>query len=211
MAKTRYCFRHEFIDHHLSASFRSPHDLLRQINGGVASELRVHVQQNSVVFHSAGYMQFADTVVTKLVEKRGNVESMVMRVAFEIVGIQNQPASGSIRQLIKKSSFGISARTIRNDMNRVLEQEGNSVALLNRADPLADHVESLFCLGHGQHDTQMFTIDLGVREMLAVPRHIDLFQKIVEQTEVGRRPSFMRADRQTDAMYDNLRFFANVL
>src|ERR1700733_16062067 len=51
----------------------------------------------------------------------------------------------------------------------------------------------------------MLPVDLGVAKVFAMPGDVDLFKKIIEQPEVGRRHSFVRSNGQSYAMDDDLR------
>ena len=78
---------------------------MRQLYGRGASELRVYIQQNTVVFDSTGNMQLANFVRMKFAEERRDIEPMVVRIALEIVDIQDQAATGSIDERIEKPGF----------------------------------------------------------------------------------------------------------
>src|ERR1700733_610344 len=89
MSQSRNGLGHELVNHDPDASRRFSDDLLCELNGGIARELRVHVQQKPVVLYAACDVHFANILCLKLVEKDRDVESLVMRITFEIVNIQN--------------------------------------------------------------------------------------------------------------------------
>jgi hypothetical protein len=67
----------------------------------------------------------------------------------------------------------------------VLEQERQRISSLNRVDALAHQIERFGGLGHGQHDAEVLSVDLGIAQVLAVPGDVHLLEELVEQTEIG--------------------------
>ena len=65
----------------------------------------MHIQQEAIVFYSASDMQFANIGQLKLVQETGDIEIMVVRIALEIVDIQDQAATGSTDERIEKPGF----------------------------------------------------------------------------------------------------------
>ena len=150
--ESRHCLGHELIDHYLRASGRAAHYLPRERYRGGPSQPRVYIQKETVVFHAASDVQLAHVGGVKLVEEGGDVEAVIVGIAFQIVSVQNQPATGSIRQRVEKPGIGMLAGGIRNNVNHVFQEEGKRVPFLDNADSLLYHVQRLFGLGHGQHD-----------------------------------------------------------
>lgn len=62
MTKAWHCLGHEFINQYLSAAAGLPDYLLGERNRRGPGELRVDVEQKTVVFHSTGDVQFANAV-----------------------------------------------------------------------------------------------------------------------------------------------------
>jgi hypothetical protein len=78
---------------------------LSELDGGAAGELRVYIQQEAIVFYPACNMQLANIGKLQLVQETGDIETMVVRIALEIVDIQDQAATGSIDERIEKPGF----------------------------------------------------------------------------------------------------------
>src|SRR5260370_37559031 len=83
----------EFVDDDTVARRRATEDALSQLDGGRTSELRVHVQQETIVFHAAGHAHLTNACKVQFAKKCGDVATLVMRVAFEVVDIENEAAT----------------------------------------------------------------------------------------------------------------------
>src|SRR4029453_1368272 len=99
--------RHELVCNDLGGSPGFPDDALSKVEGRRSGHARMHIQQEPVVLDAACDVQLADVAGIELVEKCRDVESVVMCVAFQVVGIEDQATAGSLGEGVEKTSFRV--------------------------------------------------------------------------------------------------------
>jgi len=56
----------------------------------------MYIQQKAIVFDSAGNMQLANLGQLNLVQETGDIETVIVLIALQVINIKDQPAAGSI-------------------------------------------------------------------------------------------------------------------
>ena len=201
MTERRDSFLEEFVRDDAQTG-RAHDDIPRQRERAVARGARVDIQLETVVPYAAGDMQFAHGGQIEFIEECWNIESLVIRVAFEIVRIQDQPASRSRCDRVEEASGRELRRRLGQQVNDVVEQERNPVSLLKDADPLADQIELFFGMGQREHRAGVLAGHHGEAEVLAVPLEIEAREEFIQQPQITFLPVVERSDGEPDAVRD---------
>src|SRR5689334_11999412 len=112
------------------------------------------VELEPVAGDAAGDVKLADGVQVELVEKRVDVEAVVRGVAFEVVDIEQQAATGPCDELVQETRVAEVTGIVGQEVDDVLEQERELEAALDLTDPLHEKLEHLLRFRHREHRSQ---------------------------------------------------------
>lgn len=132
------------------------------------------------MFDAAGDVDLPDVLQIELRQKGWDIEAVVVRIALQVIHVQNEAASGLPGHRVEELRIRVVAGVVRQDMDDVLEEKRHAVACLNLLDPRTDHVERLLSFRQGQHGAERASVYPYIAQVLAVPRDRNVIQKRVE-------------------------------
>src|SRR5487761_1527736 len=168
MPKERDRFFQEF-ESDGTKSTRATDNVQSNAQARVAGNAGMNVKMKALMPHAAREVKFAHRFEVQLVEESRNVQPLICRVAFQVVGVEDQPAPRSRCDGIQESRRSVLCGRVGQQMNDVLKKKGNAIALLQAANALANQIECLVCAGKREHGSHVLARDNRACQVLAVP------------------------------------------
>src|SRR5438270_13025729 len=89
-------------------------------------------------------------------------------------------------------------------MNNMFEQEGNTIALLQEPDTLANEIQGLFGAGQRKHGADTLTSHDATGQVLAVPFQVEAREEFIKQKQITFVPLIERSDRKSRAVRNEI-------